>query len=108
MKFKSFDIDINDPINGEFLPGSKATVDKGDNRLRHHGSGVHSTAEINAIYEYVESSATAEEFKGRMNNVKQFHGNGVTMTDMIQVAKANDVPVHTMTYELYLGFGGNK
>ena len=83
-------------------------MDKGDNRLRHHGSGVHSTAEIDAIYEYVESSATAEEFKGRMNNVKQFHREGITMAKVEELADAKGVPVHTMTYELYLGFGGNK
>ena len=107
-KFKSFDIDINDPINGEFLPGSNATVDKGDNRLRHHGSGVHSTAEIDAIYEYVESSATAEEFKGRMNNVKQFHREGITMAKVEELADARDVSMDAMTYESYLAFMEQK
>lgn len=107
-KFKSFDIDINDPINGEFLPGSNATVEKGDNRLRHHGSGVHSKAEINAIYEYVRRSSDKEDFISQMNSVKEFHANGVTMADVQEPADARDVSMAAMTYESYLALMEQK
>ena len=43
-----------------------------------------------------------------MNNVKEFHREGITVADVVQVAKANDVPVDTMTYEVYSGLKGNK
>lgn len=100
--FHEHGVSINSAVNGEFLPGTEAKAMKGDPRLRHHGNGVHSKAEIDAIYAYLENVESRSELVTGMDHVKEFHKNGITMAEAQSFAKEKDIDFEDLTMGEYL------
>ncbi|MEJ5963928.1 AHH domain-containing protein [Pedobacter immunditicola] len=68
---EKFDIDINHPINGIFLPGDKNSIYKG---TLHKGS--HSKEYAYAVYNRIKNATTKEELITELNNIKHDLFNG--------------------------------
>ena len=96
--FKEFDVPLNSHHNGEFLPNTKVA---GDPRLGHHGSGVHSKAEMNSIHSFVKDSGTREQFIQRLDGIRDFHQNGVLMSQVQEMAATKGISMNDVTLAMF-------
>ncbi|APA96708.1 Putative deoxyribonuclease RhsC [Nocardia seriolae] len=57
---KEFEIGINDPANGVWLPDHARVMSPGDLRTPHHGGGVHSAANLRELTRLLRAETTRE------------------------------------------------
>lgn len=71
--FDKFELSLNHPANGEFLPNTNAA---GDVRVGHHGNGLHSNREYEAIYKYISKAKSQDDLIKRLGDIRNVHQNG--------------------------------